>query len=83
MAQTPALDIAYEEIGQDVIDLAEALKIQRFAVAGYDWGGRAAAIAAALLPVPVGNLVAERGSSPRKPTKRPRRHLTTRISSRW
>ena len=30
-------------IGQDVIDLADALKIQRFAVAGYDWGGRAAA----------------------------------------
>jgi pimeloyl-ACP methyl ester carboxylesterase len=37
-------------IGQDVIDLADALKIQRFAVAGYDWGGRAAAIAAALHP---------------------------------
>jgi pimeloyl-ACP methyl ester carboxylesterase len=35
-------------IGQDVIDLADALKIQRFAAAGYDWGGRAAAIAAAL-----------------------------------
>src|SRR5262245_24607029 len=28
-------------IGQDVIDLADALNIQRFAVAGYDWGGRA------------------------------------------
>lgn len=37
-------------IGQDVIDLADALKIQRFAVAGYDWGGRAAAIAAAVHP---------------------------------
>jgi pimeloyl-ACP methyl ester carboxylesterase len=37
-------------IGQDVIDLADALKIRRFAVAGYDWGGRAAAIAAALTP---------------------------------
>ena len=37
-------------IGQDVIDLADALKIRRFAVAGYDWGGRAAAIAAALHP---------------------------------
>jgi pimeloyl-ACP methyl ester carboxylesterase len=37
-------------IGQDVIDLADSLKIQRFAVAGYDWGGRAAAIAAALHP---------------------------------
>ena len=37
-------------IGQDVIDLADALKIRRFAVAGYDWGGRAAGIAAALHP---------------------------------
>jgi len=37
-------------IGQDVIDLADALKLPRFAVAGYDWGGRAAAIAAALNP---------------------------------
>jgi pimeloyl-ACP methyl ester carboxylesterase len=35
-------------IGQDVIDFADALKLPRFAVAGFDWGGRAAAIAAAL-----------------------------------
>jgi pimeloyl-ACP methyl ester carboxylesterase len=37
-------------IGQDVIDFADALKLERFAVAGYDWGGRAACIAAALHP---------------------------------
>src|ERR1700741_1719219 len=37
-------------IGQDVIDFADALKLPRFAVAGYDWGGRAACIAAALHP---------------------------------
>ena len=37
-------------IGQDVIDFADALKLERFAVAGYDWGGRASAIAAALHP---------------------------------
>jgi pimeloyl-ACP methyl ester carboxylesterase len=37
-------------IGQDVIDLADALRLPRFAVAGYDWGGRAAAIAAAVHP---------------------------------
>jgi pimeloyl-ACP methyl ester carboxylesterase len=37
-------------IGQDVLDFADALKLPRFAVAGYDWGGRAAAIAAALHP---------------------------------
>ena len=37
-------------LGQDVIDFADALRLPRFAVAGYDWGGRAAAIAAALHP---------------------------------
>src|SRR5215475_4125302 len=35
-------------IGQDVIDFADALKLERFALAGFDWGGRAACIAAAL-----------------------------------
>jgi pimeloyl-ACP methyl ester carboxylesterase len=37
-------------IGQDLIDFADALHIRRFAVAGYDWGGRAASVAAALHP---------------------------------
>jgi pimeloyl-ACP methyl ester carboxylesterase len=37
-------------IGQDVIDFADALKLDRFSVAGFDWGGRAAAIATALHP---------------------------------
>jgi pimeloyl-ACP methyl ester carboxylesterase len=37
-------------IGQDVIDFADALKLDRFAVAGFDWGGRAAGVAAALHP---------------------------------
>jgi len=37
-------------IGQDLIDFADALKLKQMAVAGYDWGGRAAAIAAALHP---------------------------------
>ena len=37
-------------IGQDVIDLADAAGLSRFAVAGYDWGGRAACIAAAVNP---------------------------------
>jgi pimeloyl-ACP methyl ester carboxylesterase len=43
MAQQAAL-------GQDVIDFADALRLPRFAVAGYDWGGRAAAIVSALHP---------------------------------
>jgi len=37
-------------IGQDLIDFADALNLTRFAIAGYDWGGRAACIAAALHP---------------------------------
>jgi pimeloyl-ACP methyl ester carboxylesterase len=37
-------------IGQDVIDFADALHLDRFAVAGFDWGGRAACVAAALHP---------------------------------
>ena len=37
-------------IGQDLIDFADALGIKQMALAGYDWGGRAAAIAAALHP---------------------------------
>jgi len=37
-------------IGQDLMDFADALMLPRFAVAGYDWGGRAACIAAALHP---------------------------------
>jgi len=37
-------------IGQDVIDLADALNLTRFAVAGYDWGGRAAAVASVFRP---------------------------------
>jgi pimeloyl-ACP methyl ester carboxylesterase len=37
-------------IGQDLIDVADALGLSRFAVAGYDWGNRAACIASALHP---------------------------------
>jgi pimeloyl-ACP methyl ester carboxylesterase len=37
-------------IGQDVMDFADALGLQRFVVAGFDWGSRAANIAAVLHP---------------------------------
>jgi len=37
-------------IGADVIALMDALKIERAVLAGYDWGGRAACVAAALWP---------------------------------
>ena len=50
-------------IGQDVIDFADALHLPRFIVAGYDWGGRAASIAAALHPDRVRGLVLFSGYS--------------------
>jgi len=37
-------------IGQDLIDFADALHLERFAVAGFDWGARAGQVAAALHP---------------------------------
>jgi pimeloyl-ACP methyl ester carboxylesterase len=37
-------------IGQDVVDFADALKIERFALAGWDWGNRAACVASILVP---------------------------------
>ena len=37
-------------LGQDVIDLMDALKIQKPILGGYDWGGRSADIVAALWP---------------------------------
>ena len=37
-------------LGQDVVELMDALDIPRATLAGYDWGGRAACVAAALWP---------------------------------
>lgn len=45
-------------LGQDVIDLANAMKLEKFAVIGHDWGARAAYIAASLLPRRVTHCVA-------------------------
>ena len=44
-------------IGQDLLDFMDALEIDRAVVAGYDWGGRAACIAAALSPERMTGLV--------------------------
>jgi pimeloyl-ACP methyl ester carboxylesterase len=61
-------------IGQDVIDFADALKLQRFALAGFDWGGRAACIAAALHPervraaVLIGGYTIQNTTSPSPPS---------------
>ncbi|WP_458106541.1 alpha/beta hydrolase [Arthrobacter sp. R3-55] len=44
-------------VGQDLLDLIDVLELQRPVVAGYDWGGRAACIAAAVRPERITGLV--------------------------
>jgi len=44
-------------IGQDLVDFMDALGLERASLAGYDWGGRAACIAAILAPARVRALV--------------------------
>src|SRR5262245_42284866 len=44
-------------LGQDVLDLLDALQISQAVLAGYDWGGRAACVVAALWPERVPGLV--------------------------
>ncbi|MES2712267.1 MAG: alpha/beta hydrolase [Pseudomonadota bacterium] len=48
-------------LGQDLLDLMDALAIPRAVVGGYDWGGRAACIVAALHPERVAGLVTGTG----------------------
>ncbi len=44
-------------LGQDLMDLMDALNLPRAVLAGYDWGGRAACVVAALYPKRVQGLV--------------------------
>ena len=44
-------------IGHDILDLMDALKIKSAVLAGFDWGGRGAAVVAALWPERVSGLV--------------------------
>jgi pimeloyl-ACP methyl ester carboxylesterase len=48
-------------IGADVVALMDALGIPRAVLAGYDWGGRAACVAAALWPARSAGLVTVNG----------------------
>jgi pimeloyl-ACP methyl ester carboxylesterase len=48
-------------LGQDLLDLLDALHIERAALAGYDWGGRGACVVAALWPQRVRCLVSGGG----------------------
>jgi pimeloyl-ACP methyl ester carboxylesterase len=44
-------------LGQDLLDLLDALEIRRAVLGGFDWGGRAACVVAALWPERVQGLV--------------------------
>lgn len=44
-------------VGQDLLDLLNALKIPKAVLAGFDWGGRAACVVSALWPERVHGLV--------------------------
>src|SRR5262245_234696 len=44
-------------LGKDLLDLLDALKIDKALLAGFDWGGRAACVVAALWPERVHGLV--------------------------
>ena len=48
-------------LGQDLLDLLDALHIPNAVLAGFDWGGRAACIVAALWPERVRGLVTQNG----------------------
>ena len=48
-------------LGRDVVELLDALELPRAILAGYDWGGRAACVAAALWPHRVAGLVSVNG----------------------
>ncbi len=50
-------------LAQDVIDFADALQLERFALAGFDWGNRAACIVSILEPARVIGQVAIGGYS--------------------
>ena len=44
-------------LGQDLLDLLDALRFRKAVLAGYDWGGRAACVVSALWPERVAGLV--------------------------
>ncbi len=48
-------------LGQDLLKLMDALAVPRAVLAGYDWGGRAACIVAALWPERACGLVSQNG----------------------
>jgi pimeloyl-ACP methyl ester carboxylesterase len=58
-------------IGQDLLDFMDALELRSVGLAGYDWGGRAACIAAILTPERVRGLVTIGGYNVQNPQNQP------------
>jgi pimeloyl-ACP methyl ester carboxylesterase len=48
-------------LGRDLVDLLDALDIERAVLAGYDWGGLASCVATVLWPTRVAGLVSYAG----------------------
>src|ERR1700721_3146284 len=48
-------------LGQDLLELMDALRIQKAVLGGYDWGGRAACVVSALWPQRAAGLVSCNG----------------------
>ena len=65
-------------LGGDVIDLMDALGSRRAVLAGYDWGGRAACVVAALWPERVTGIVSVNGYLIQDITRRCRPSAPTR-----
>jgi pimeloyl-ACP methyl ester carboxylesterase len=70
-------------IGQDLLDFMDALGIHSAALSGYDWGGRAACIAAILAPQRVSALVTIGGYNVQNPLAPPRPGTAAEERAYW
>ena len=70
-------------IGQDLLDFVDALALPRVALAGYDWGGRAACIAAIVAPARVRALVTIGGYNVQNTTAPSRPASAAEERARW
>ena len=67
-------------LGRDLADFMDALGLERAVLAGYDWGGRAACIVAALWPQRAAGLVLSAATTSRT-SPRPQHRLRPRPST--
>ena len=70
-------------IAQDVVDFAEALGVSEYALAGFDWGNRAACIASILHPESIKALVAIGGYPVQNTLERSKAAPAIGEASRW